>query len=87
MFEASVRVLASDEFLALTQGIMDSLNCTSMEAANLAVLFPSFYLFLIGLCLSLFLDSIANWIVRFSRWLFKALKAKYQKRKEKEAEA
>lgn len=83
MFEVSMRVLASDEFLALTQSIVDSLNCTSMEAANLAVLFPSFYLFLMGLCLSFFLESIANWIVRFSRWLFKVLKAQYQKRKEK----
>lgn len=83
MFEASVRVLASDEFLALTQSIVDSVNCTPIEAANIAAFLPAFYLFVIGLCLSFFLESIANWIVRFSRWLFKVLKAQYRKRKEK----
>ena len=84
MFEASVRVLASDEFLTLTQSIVDSISCTPIEAANLAALLPAFYLFVMGLCLLHFLDFIAERIIRFSRWLFKTLKAHFQNHKKKD---
>lgn len=32
MFEASVNVLVSDEFLALVQSVVDSFGCTPVEA-------------------------------------------------------
>lgn len=45
MFEASVNVITSDEFLVLTQALVDSFACTPIEAANIAVMLPAFYVF------------------------------------------
>lgn len=82
MFDASVHVLVSDEFLALVQSIVDSFGCTPVEAANLAVILPSFYVFVVTalaiFALHLFIDDSLHLL----HWLFKTLKAQYQKRKE-----
>lgn len=83
MFEASVRVLASDEFLALVQSIVDSFGCTPVEAANLAVILPCFYVFVVTalaiFVLHLLIDDALSLLYR----LFKALKAQYRKCKDK----
>lgn len=83
MFEASVNVLVSDEFLALVQSVVDSFGCTPVEAANLAVILPCFYVFVVTalavFVLHLLIDDAFDLLYR----LFKALKAQYQKRKEK----
>lgn len=84
MFEASVNVLLSNEFTALVQSIADSFNCTSVEAANLAVILPTFYVFVITALavfgLHLFMDDFLNLLLR----LFRFLKAQYQKHKKKD---
>lgn len=83
MFDASVHVIVSDEFLALVQSIVDSFGCTPVEAANLAVILPCFYVFVVTalavFVLHLFIDDALELLYRF----FKALKAQHQKRKEK----
>lgn len=83
MFEASVNVLTSDEFLAMVQSIVDAFNCTPIEAANTAAVLPAFYVFLLAAFSVFVLDMVLNNVFRFSCWLFKLLKAQYQKRKEK----
>lgn len=84
MFESSVNVLVSDEFTALVQSIAESFNCTSVEAANLAVILPTFYVFVIAALfifgLHLFIDDSLNLFHR----LFRFLKAQYQKCKKKD---
>lgn len=71
----------------LWYNLLDSFGCTPVEAANLAVILPCFYVFmvttLVVFVLHLFIDDALTLLYR----LFKILKAKYQKRKEKEAEA
>ena len=83
MFEASVHVLVSDEFLALVQSIVDSFGCTPVEAANLAVILPCFFVFMVTalaiFVLHLLIDDALSLLYR----LFKSLKAQHQKRKEK----
>ena len=79
MFEASVNVITSDEFLVLTQALVDSFACTPIKAANIAVMLPAFYIFLIAIVCVTFLDIIVERLFCFSRWLFRILKAQYQK--------
>lgn len=84
MFEASVNVITSDEFLALTQALVDSFACTPIEAANVAVALSAFYAFFIAMVCVTFLDVIVDRLFYFSRWLFRVLKTQYQKRKKKD---
>lgn len=83
MFETFFASIASDNILSAILHVSEAFGCSPLEFLLTFTVMFGFVSLFIGVLFSFILNEVIEYAYRFSRWFFKALKAQYQKCKEK----